>query len=97
MKENISTIEETNKNNVCEHEQVCHNYIHYWVKYWLNECKFFCMKNNMACVIEGGIHFGPFRVLWGDTNVENIGKFKLAHVRGFHFDYLMTPNHSVLV
>ena len=52
-----STIAKTKNNNLVEHEQVCHNYIHHYVKYGLNVCKFVCLQNNTVNVTEGKINF----------------------------------------
>ena len=39
----ISMITETKNNNIGENGQVCNNYIDYYFKDRVNECKFFCL------------------------------------------------------
>ena len=96
----ISTIVETKKRNIgniSDHEQVCNNYICYYVKDRGNEFKIVCMENSMVIMIEEKIYFGPFWVLSDNIIAKNIAKLKLAHVRGFNYFCLMTPKQRVLV
>ena len=68
-----------------------------YVKDGGDECKFFCLENNMVSLIEENINFWPFRVLLDDINAENIEILKLAYVGLLLLFYLMTPKQIVLV
>ena len=51
----------------------------------------------MVIRIKQKINFGPFWVILGDINAENIENFKFTYVRGFNFVCSVTPNQSILV